>query len=46
VTATDADLGDNARILYMLPGNQDGKFTINANTGEVFLAEKLDYEDR
>ena len=45
VTATDADMGQNAEILYQLSGKHHEKFNINANTGEIFLVEQLDYED-
>lgn len=45
VTATDADIGQNAEILYQLSGKGHEKFNINAITGEIFLVEELDYED-
>ncbi|XP_070192612.1 cadherin EGF LAG seven-pass G-type receptor 2-like isoform X2 [Littorina saxatilis] len=46
VTATDLDLGQNAQIHYVLSGNNHEKFTIDENTGEIFLADNLDSEDQ
>ena len=43
VTATDADIGENAEIMYSLIGNST-LFYINASTGEIFLNGALDYE--
>ena len=45
VTATDKDIGQNSEILYQLSGKNHEKFSINANTGEIFLVEQLDYEE-
>ena len=42
VTATDADIGENAEILYSVNGST--LFYINASTGEIFLNSTLDYE--
>ena len=42
IRATDADIGENARILYSLSGST--LFYINASTGEIFLNGTLDYE--
>ncbi|XP_076447464.1 LOW QUALITY PROTEIN: cadherin EGF LAG seven-pass G-type receptor 2-like [Babylonia areolata] len=44
VTATDADDGENADILYQLSGNNHEKFHIDANNGKIYLVEELDYE--
>ena len=44
ITATDRDIGENANIIYQLSGNNE-KFSVNANTGEVFLVGPLDYEE-
>jgi len=42
VMATDADIGENARILYSLNGS--ALFYVNISTGEIFLNGTLDYE--
>ncbi|KAJ8676739.1 hypothetical protein QAD02_012526 [Eretmocerus hayati] len=42
VTAVDLDTGNNARINYRLVGS--GPFHVNANSGWVTLAERLDRE--
>ena len=42
ITATDADIGENARIMYSLSGS--ALFNISASTGEIFLSGALDYE--
>uniref|UniRef100_A0A3P9NIR3 Protocadherin Fat 4 n=1 Tax=Poecilia reticulata TaxID=8081 RepID=A0A3P9NIR3_POERE len=45
VTATDADLGQNADITYSITAtNNHGTFSISPNTGSIFLFKKLDYE--
>ncbi|GFN75010.1 fat cadherin [Plakobranchus ocellatus] len=45
VQATSLDIGVNADILYSLvAGNEQGKFTIDAHTGKVMVAEPLDHE--
>jgi len=43
VSANDTDDGDNSRIVYSLLDGQ-GKFTINRNSGEIFLDGILDHE--
>ncbi|XP_051276283.1 LOW QUALITY PROTEIN: protocadherin Fat 4 [Dicentrarchus labrax] len=45
VTATDADSGQNADIMYSITAtNNHGTFSISPNTGSIFLVKKLDYE--
>ena len=45
VQATDADIGENARISYSITGgNSLGFFGINSVTGEVNVAKSLDLE--
>ncbi|CAN9514583.1 unnamed protein product [Ophioblennius macclurei] len=45
VTATDADSGQNADIVYSITAtNNHGTFSISPNTGSIFLIKKLDYE--
>lgn len=43
VTATDADAGDNAVLAYRLLSNE-GRFAIDAVTGDVSLTGSLDFE--
>ncbi|XP_078366665.1 protocadherin Fat 4-like [Oculina patagonica] len=46
VSATDPDLGNNARITYTLEGS-DGKFTVDANTGDIRTGPlSLDREEK
>ncbi|KAL8613059.1 hypothetical protein ACOMHN_008828 [Nucella lapillus] len=45
INATDADVGENADVLYQLSGNNHDKFHIDTNTGEIYLVKKLDFED-
>lgn len=43
--ATSKDTGINAEITYsIVGGNEHKKFSINNQTGVVFLVEALDYE--
>ena len=42
ITATDVDIGANARVSYSLISNS--LFTIDSSTGDVTLASSLDYE--
>lgn len=45
VTATDADSGQNADIIYSITAtNNHGTFSISPNTGSIFLVKKLDFE--
>ncbi|XP_055015030.1 LOW QUALITY PROTEIN: protocadherin Fat 3-like [Boleophthalmus pectinirostris] len=46
VTATDADEGINGEIIYGFdhPSDDDKIFTLNPSTGEVRVAQSLDYE--
>ena len=45
VDATDTDLGSFGTLLYAFTGgNGEGKFRIDENSGEVFVATQLDYE--
>ncbi|XP_067663318.1 protocadherin Fat 1-like isoform X2 [Haliotis asinina] len=45
VIATSQDVGKNAEIKYTLTGgNEQGKFTIDANKGLIRVAEPLDHE--
>ncbi|CAF0931681.1 unnamed protein product [Didymodactylos carnosus] len=48
VHATDKDIGENARITYSLDGGDNGDklFTINEQTGEIFLKSSMDYEQQ
>ena len=46
VTATDADLGQNAQLTYGISdSSSQAIFSINATTGEISLLQKLDYEN-
>lgn len=42
VTARDADIGENAEVVYSL--SDDRHFRINPNSGDIFTAVALDYE--
>ncbi|XP_066919784.1 LOW QUALITY PROTEIN: fat-like cadherin-related tumor suppressor homolog [Clytia hemisphaerica] len=43
--ATDPDLGNNSTLTYtILEGNDEGKFDINAITGNISLVNSLDFE--
>ena len=45
VTATDADVGNNALITYSITaGNDRDAFHIEGSTGKLYLANNLDYE--
>ncbi|EGD82245.1 FAT3 protein [Salpingoeca rosetta] len=48
VSATDGDIGDNARITFSLANFSDpsvaNKFSVNATTGVVRVAEPLDHD--
>ncbi|XP_046326847.2 protein dachsous-like [Haliotis rufescens] len=47
VHATDADVGSNARLTYMIPsGIADNKFTIDSTTGVVKATMSLDREEK
>lgn len=40
MTATDTDLGGNAKIVYTIKdGNKDGKFKIDRNTGTIYVVD-------
>ncbi len=44
-TCSDVDVGVNSEVAYSITaGNDDGKFTINNDTGLISLAETLDYD--
>ncbi|KAG8128140.1 hypothetical protein E2320_015008 [Naja naja] len=45
ISATDDDVGENARITYYLEDNIP-QFRIDANTGAITLQAELDYEDQ
>nr|CAB3229665.1 cadherin EGF LAG seven-pass G-type receptor 2 [Phallusia mammillata] len=46
VEATDKDQGMNGIVTYELfGGNNKRKFSINSNTGEIFVRKSLDYEE-
>ncbi|KAM8930807.1 cadherin EGF LAG seven-pass G-type receptor 3 [Pelodytes ibericus] len=45
ISATDDDVGENARITYFLEDNIP-QFRINHNTGAITLHAQLDYEDQ
>jgi len=45
VVATDTDLGQNAAIKYALTGmDNDGTFSLDQNTGKLYLNKNLDFE--
>ncbi|XP_066552590.1 protocadherin Fat 4 isoform X2 [Amia ocellicauda] len=43
-TATDQDLGENAEIVYSLPEDFGGIFTVNSSTGRLLITQALDRE--
>ncbi|XP_058856059.1 cadherin EGF LAG seven-pass G-type receptor 3-like isoform X1 [Acipenser ruthenus] len=45
ISATDDDVGENARITYFLEDNIP-QFLIDSNTGAITLQAELDYEDQ
>ncbi|XP_061184166.1 protocadherin Fat 1-like isoform X2 [Saccostrea echinata] len=47
MTATDADLDENANILYTIKdGNNDGKFKIDKNSGTVYVVNDTNMQDK
>jgi protocadherin Fat 4 len=46
ITSTDRDVGDNALHVYTLTQNPDGKFAIDAHSGNMTVAGALDRERR
>ncbi|XP_071787614.1 protein dachsous-like [Asterias amurensis] len=45
VHANDADLGENARLIYEIrSGNEEGKFVMDSITGLLSIAHSLDHE--
>uniref|UniRef100_T1IXK6 Cadherin domain-containing protein n=1 Tax=Strigamia maritima TaxID=126957 RepID=T1IXK6_STRMM len=47
ISATDADAGANAQVLYyIVSGNEDGEFHINRTTGVISAQRALDFEKR
>ncbi|XP_029442811.1 protocadherin Fat 1 isoform X2 [Rhinatrema bivittatum] len=45
VYATSRDIEANAEITYLIAsGNEHGKFSINSETGVIFIIQNLDYE--
>ncbi|XP_066591300.1 cadherin-87A [Prorops nasuta] len=46
VTATDADTGINAELVYRIQKGAFDAFSINSTTGAVSVFKKLDYDDR
>lgn len=44
--ATDADIGTNAEVRYKLQKGAFDDFTIDNETGIVYIASKLDYDRR
>ena len=45
VSAVDADAGDNAAIKYsIIGGNKASVFSINSETGDIYLLQSLDRE--
>uniref|UniRef100_A0A1I8HLV4 CELR3 protein n=1 Tax=Macrostomum lignano TaxID=282301 RepID=A0A1I8HLV4_9PLAT len=46
VEATDADLGDNATVMYGIAGGADGRFEIQVSSGEIRLSGSLDRETK
>nr|XP_022319465.1 cadherin-23-like isoform X3 [Crassostrea virginica] len=45
ITGSDLDSGENGRLVYSLRGTGIEKFTVNPTTGQITLAQPLDYED-
>ncbi|XP_038820726.1 protocadherin-16-like [Salvelinus namaycush] len=46
VTATDADEGENGKVLYFLSREARGAFTVDENTGRITTASPVDREKR
>lgn len=46
VTATDADTGINAELVYRIQKGAFDDFTINEKTGIVTVFRKLDYDNK
>ncbi|XP_055792755.1 protocadherin-16-like [Salvelinus fontinalis] len=46
VTATDADEGENGKVLYFLSQEARGAFTVDENTGRITTASPVDREKR
>lgn len=46
VTATDADTGINAELVYRIQKGAFDDFTINETTGVVTVFRKLDYDNK
>uniref|UniRef100_T1J1P2 Cadherin domain-containing protein n=1 Tax=Strigamia maritima TaxID=126957 RepID=T1J1P2_STRMM len=47
VSATDTDVGRNALVRYrIVAGNNDGSFVVDANTGVLKVAKRLDAETK
>ncbi|GLH01449.1 Fat-like cadherin-related tumor suppressor homolog [Gryllus bimaculatus] len=44
VSATDADSGTNGQVTYRLVDDGDGAFEMDADTGDIFTAQRLDRE--
>ena len=45
LTATDADIGLNGDVRYVIVGGDDNQdFRLNSHTGELFTLKRLDYE--
>ena len=46
MTATDADEGENGKVLYFLSQEARGAFTVDENTGCITTASPVDREKR
>ncbi|XP_014205128.1 cadherin-87A [Copidosoma floridanum] len=46
LTATDADSGINAELVYRIQKGAFNDFSVNKTTGAVFVSHKLDYDQR
>ncbi|KAJ8298120.1 hypothetical protein KUTeg_024651 [Tegillarca granosa] len=44
VVSSDPDIGDNARVTYSLPENANGRFAIDAQSGNITVISQLDTE--
>ncbi|XP_068085239.1 cadherin-related tumor suppressor [Anabrus simplex] len=44
VSATDADSGSNGQVYYRLLGDEEGAFEMDADTGDIYTAVRLDRE--